>query len=130
MRLVLDTNIIISGFINPAGKPSEILKMVLERKAELCYNTVILAEYESVLTRPKFSKIIKPEIIRRFINIIRSIGFSYNPIPGKITLPDESDRIFYDTARGSGSLLISGNIKHYPQEPFIIPPADFLKQLE
>ena len=98
MRLVLDTNVIVSAFINPEGKPSQILKLVLGRKAELCYNTVILTEYESVMMRQKFSVKIESGIIRRFINIIKNIGFSYNPIPSKIMLPDESDRIFYDTA--------------------------------
>ena len=130
MRLVLDTNVIISAFINPGGKPSQILKMVLGREAELCYNTTILTEYESVMFRPKFSGKIETGIIRHFINIIRNIGFSYDPAHSVIKLTDESDRIFYDTAKGSGSLLISGNIKHFPKEPFIIPPADFLKGLE
>ena len=129
MRLVLDTNVVISAFINPDGKPSQILKLILQRKAELCYNIPILSEYETVTLRPKFSGKINPEHIRRFMDIIRNIGFSYNPVPGKIKLLDESDRIFYDTAKDSGSFLITGNIKHYPKESFIKLPADFLKQL-
>ena len=127
MRLVLDTNVVISAFINPGGKPSQILKMILERRAELCCNSVILSEYESVMMRPKFSGKINTKMICRFISIIRSVSFIYDPIPGNTKLPDESDRIFYDTARGSGSFLISGNIKHYPKESFIMSPADFLK---
>jgi len=127
VRLVLDTNIVISAFINPDGKPSQILKMVLSRKAELYYNTSILNEYESVMLRPKFSNVINSNNVNRFIDIIRSVGISFDPIPGKIELPDESDRIFYDTARESGSFLVSGNLKHYPKEPFIKSPTDFLK---
>ena len=130
MRLVLDTNVVISAFINPDGKPSQILKLVLQRGAELCYNSAILTEYESVALRPKFSKKIDINIIRRFINLIGSIGFSFDPFPSNIKLPYETDRIFYDTAKGSGSILISDNIKHYPKEPFIMLPADFLKQFK
>jgi len=130
MRLVLDTNVVISAFLNPGGKPSQILKMILGREAELCYNSEILYEYESVMLRPKFSSKIDSDIIRRFINLIKSIGFSFHPTPGNAELPDESDRIFYDTAKGSGSVLISGNIKHYPGESFIMSPADFLKVME
>ena len=128
MKLVLDTNVIISAFINPAGNPSQILKLAINRKARLCYNTVILYEYESVMKRPKFSNRIDPKAVSRFIDLIRSIGISYSPVPGNKTLPDESDRIFYDTAKETGSVLVTGNLKHFPQEPFIISPADFMRR--
>ena len=106
MRLVLDTNVIISAFINPNGKPSQIMKLVLERKAELCYNSAILSEYESVMRRRKFSDKIDSGNIRQFINLLSSIGISFDPLPSAIKLQDESDQIFYDTAKGSDSFLI------------------------
>ena len=130
MKLVLDTNVVISAFINPGGKPSQIIKMVLGHKAELCYNSAILSEYESVMLRSKFSHAVNSGNVRRFINLVRSIGISFDPLPSTIKLPDESDRVFYDTARGSGSILITGNKKHFPKESFIMLPADFLKWLE
>ena len=128
MRLVLDTNVVISAFINPDGKPSQIVKMILGRKVEFCYNSVILSEYESVMSRAKFASKIDSGNIRRFIDLLRSIGFSFEPRLSVIKLQDEDDRIFYDTAKESGSVLISGNIKHYPKEPFIVQPADFLER--
>ena len=128
MRLVLDTNVVISAFITPDGKPSQILKIVLQRKAELCYNVSILSEYESVMLRPKFASKIDPRIVGRFINLIRDIGFSCDPLPSGINLLDEADRIFYDTAKESGSMLISGNVKHFPKESFVMLPAAFLKR--
>jgi len=74
MKLVLDTNIVVSAFINPQGIPSRIMWIVLNRKAELIYNSVILSEYESVMLRPKFSSKINPGAIRQFIDLIRSIA--------------------------------------------------------
>ena len=129
MKLVLDTNVIVSAFINPDGKPSVILKMIINRKAELVYNTIILCEYENVLLRKKFSGKIDSGNVRKFINLIRIISTSFNPVPSVIKLSDESDRIFYDTAKESGSILITGNIKHYPNKPFIMTPADYLAQI-
>ena len=128
MQLVLDTNIIISAFINPAGNPSQILKMILNRRADFYYNSAIVSEYENVMRRAKFSGKININNIQRFIDLLRNIGTSYDPIPSKIKLADESDRVFYDTAKGSGSFLITGNIKHYPRELFIVSPADFIKR--
>jgi putative PIN family toxin of toxin-antitoxin system len=124
----MDTNVIVSSFINPNGTPSQIMKIILNRKAELCYNSAILSEYESVMLRRKFSDKINSCHIQQFINLIRSIGISLNPTSSRIRLPDESDRIFYDTARESSSILITGNLKHFPKETFIMLPADFLKQ--
>ena len=127
MRLVLDTNIIISALINPRGRPSQIIKMILTRKAELCYNSAILSEYEKVAMRPKFSKLIDSKKVHRFFILLKSIGIPFDPIPSSIKLPDESDRVFYDTAKGSGSILITGNIKHFPKESFVMTTAEFLE---
>lgn len=38
MRLVLDTNIVISGFINSQGPPARLLRMILNQGADLYYN--------------------------------------------------------------------------------------------
>jgi hypothetical protein len=47
----------------------------------------------------------------------------------KIALPDESDRKFYDVAKATNSLLISGNLKHFPKEPLIMSPVEYLNKL-
>jgi hypothetical protein len=39
---------------------------------------------------------------------------------------DESDRVFYDVAVAGSAMLITGNLKHYPDAPNVIAPADFL----
>jgi hypothetical protein len=49
------------------------------------------------------------------------------PPPSTHAMIDEDDRVFYDTAKFAGAYLITGNIKHYPAEPFIITPAVFLE---
>ena len=128
MKLVLDTNVVVSAFINPNGKPSQVVKLILQHEAELFYNSTILLEYETVMSRQKFSRFISIDSIYRLIDLIGKIGTSYDPCPSKIFMPDESDRIFYDTAIGSGSYLISGNLKHYPKKTFILTPDDLLKQ--
>lgn len=126
----MDTNVIVSSFINSNGKPSMIIKLILNRKAELCYNSAILSEYEGVMLRQKFSDKINSSQIHQFINLIKNIGILFNPASSKIKLPDESDRVFYDTAKDSGSILITGNLKHFPKEPFIMLPADFLNKIQ
>jgi len=56
-------------------------------------------------------------------------GETVAPEQSSIPLPDETDRIFYDTAVASGAVLITGNKKDYPDNPFIFTPADFLRRM-
>jgi len=61
-------------------------------------------------------------------NLLKMFGTQINPPTSTISLPDETDRIFYDTAKSSEAVLITGNIRHYPEEPFIMTPAEFLSK--
>ena len=42
---------------------------------------------------------------------------------------DESDRKFYDTAKTADSYLVTGNIKHFPNDPIVITPAKCIELL-
>jgi putative PIN family toxin of toxin-antitoxin system len=127
MRAVLDTNVIISAFLTANGNSSRILRMILEKKLDFVYNIQILAEYEGVMGRDKFSKKISQEQVKSFISLIKNLGINFLPPASEIPkLVDETDRIFYDTAKNTASILITGNIKHYPNEDFILTPAKFL----
>jgi hypothetical protein len=64
------------------------------------------------------------------IDGIKQIGELSYPIASDIPLSDESDRIFYDTVKANGAILITGNTKHYPTEKFIMTPAEFLNLIE
>jgi putative PIN family toxin of toxin-antitoxin system len=126
LRVVLDTNVVISAFITANGNSARIMRMIFERKFDICYNSIILAEYEGVAARKKFAKNIDQNHVRRFFKIIKTIGVSILPEPSLVPFTDESDRIFYDTAKTGNAVLITGNIKHFPRESFIVLPADFL----
>jgi putative PIN family toxin of toxin-antitoxin system len=54
MRIVLDTNVIVSALLAKESNPSAILQLVLEGVITLCIDDRILAEYGRVLRRPKF----------------------------------------------------------------------------
>ena len=122
-----DTNIIISAALSDTGNPSIIFKMISDGKLHLCYNAQILSEYTDVLSRDKFN--FSPEKQKTFVDKIVEIGIVVNTVSSDISLPDESDRVFYDTAKACKGVLITGNTKHYPNEPFIFTPKDFLKTL-
>ena len=128
IQLVIDTNVIISAALSPNGNPAKILSLIsIENEIHVFFNMKILIEYKEVLSRPKMS--ISQDMQIRIVNAIIRMGSVFEPITSTISLPDETDRIFYDTAKESNSILITGNTKHYPAEPFIMTPIDFLIEL-
>ena len=124
-KIVLDTNVIISAFLTPAGKPATILQLAVQGDFDLYFNTAILVEYEQVLGRSKFADSVNKQRIERFFEIIHSIGTNIICSPGNTDLSHEADRKFYDVAKAAGAILITGNKKHYPDESFIQNPAEF-----
>jgi putative PIN family toxin of toxin-antitoxin system len=122
--VVLDTNILVSAMLTVGGNPSKILEMVLDEELSVYYSRSIMSEYEDVLFRPRFA--FDAERVHFILDAIRESGVLLAPDPSGIQLPDESDRVFYDAAKSGGALLITGNLRHYPPEPFIVTAAGFL----
>lgn len=54
MKVVLDTNVLVSGFLSPSGTPAANLRFVLAGRIAVCFDERIPAEYRDVLTRGKF----------------------------------------------------------------------------
>jgi len=128
-RVVLDTNILVAALLYPLGKPAKTLAFCISKKAEICYNSQIMWEYEDVLFRPRFKFDIE-EIKNTLLTEFKKVGLIIEPTPSTIYMPHESDRIFYDTAKVGDAMLITGNRKHYPDEPFILSPAEFLEKFD
>ncbi|MCL1836810.1 MAG: putative toxin-antitoxin system toxin component, PIN family [Treponema sp.] len=124
-RVVLDTNVLVSALLSN-GAPAAVVDLVTERRIILFYNDNIIAEYWDVLQRAKFD--IRSQRVTRLINAIVKNGISAeNALTSAIPMPDEDDRKFYDVAKASSAFLITGNLKHFPKEPFIVNPSSFLK---
>ena len=126
MKVVIDTNIVISAAISPNGNCAKIIDAIAENKEiQLYYNEKILFEYKEVLSRKHLR--ITDKIQKDIIESIKKAGIELGPNPSEILMPDESDRVFFDTALEADAFLITGNKKHYPAEYFVVLPAEFLK---
>ena len=125
-KIVLDTNVLVSSLLRE-GPPAAIVNLAADGTLIPFYNELILGEYWDVLRRPKFG--FTPMQVHRLIDAIVRIGVAIKPETTKsIPMQDEDDRVFYDTAKESAAYLITGNIKHFPKETFILNPADFLQR--
>jgi len=125
-RVVLDTNVLVSSLLSN-GPPSVIVDLVAEGKIIPFYSDHILGEYWDVLQRSKFD--FNPSQISRLIGDIMRAGMA-TETNASTTMPllDEDDRKFFDAAKASNAFLITGNMRHFPSEPFIVTPSDFLRE--
>lgn len=126
LKIVLDTNIILSAILSENGQPAKIFDLFLEKEVILYYCEAMIDEYKDVLSRERFG--ISRERVGRIINIIRKLGLNAEPKSSTFPMEDESDRIFYDTAHEVYAWLVTGNVKHYPDKDFILTPSAFCKK--
>ena len=124
-RIVLDTNILVSALLSPLGNPAKVYRMFLTGTVTLIYSANIFAEYQDVLHRTRLG--IPANDADIVLAAIRHYGEQIEPKPSDIPMTDEDDRVFYDTAKNAGAYLITGNMKHYPKEPFILTAMNFLE---
>ncbi|MCL4408123.1 MAG: putative toxin-antitoxin system toxin component, PIN family [Thermotogae bacterium] len=128
MNVVLDTNVLISGIINPKGIPADILNFVLNGRLILNLDSRILIEYDRVLKSPKFDfPKIYTEVLLQFIG---GESVLITPEPIKADLLDPSDLPFVEVAIYKDAPLITGNIKHFKniKNLKVYSPKDFLKK--
>lgn len=130
MRVVIDTNVIVSGLLNPYGVPAEILRIIFTGELIPLYDSMIISEYFDVLNRPKFN--FNPENIEIIIKEIEAIGSLVMPVSLKNTLPDPDDNVFLEVAiAGNAKCIITGNKNHFPKKLClgisVFSPSEFLK---
>ena len=84
-----------------------------------------------MLRREKFG--FDPELVDTFLAELRKCGKQLQVTETGVILPDEKDVPFYEVVLESGTgdtYLVTGNIKHFPPEIFIVTPAHFIEIVE
>ena len=91
----------------------------------------IIKEYKEVLSRNKFS--LDSGLINYTILLILERGIEINPTPSNINLVDMKDLVFYEVVlekKNEGAFLITGNKKHFPNDPIVVTASEFLDIIE
>ncbi len=130
MKIVLDTNVVVSGLLSPFGPPAEIVRLVTIEAVQVSYDLRILTEYRQVLLRPAFP--FSQEQVETLLTHIETTGLLVGAHPLPEHLPDPDDEVFLAVALAvQAHYLVTGNLKHYPaknrQGIQIVLPKDFLE---
>jgi putative PIN family toxin of toxin-antitoxin system len=129
LKVVLDTNIIVSALLSPQGLSAKVLNQVLNGKLTIIYDNNIFAEYVDVLHRSKFK--LDKDLVNFIIDFIAKEGEYVIADFQNIQFTDEDDKIFYEVYKsGNVDYLITGNKKHFPEEEGIITVRNFFEKYE
>ena len=123
--VVIDTNVLVSALLsrNPDASTVQVFKALLSDKIIPVYNDEILAEYSDVLRRKKFN--FPESTIQSTIKYFKKYGIYSDRLSTGEDLPDPKDLVFYEVCmakRDKDSMLVTGNMKHFPVKPFIVTP--------
>lgn len=126
---VIDTNVLVSALLSSKDDTAtvQVLGKVITGEIIPVYSNIITKEYREVLSRRKFG--FSADLIEYLMSAIEKYGILVDPSPSGITLPDMKDVPFYEVVlekRDDNAYLVTGNIKHFPKEPFIVTPRELL----
>ena len=129
MKIVLDTNVLVSAILSPNGPPAAVLRALLTERVRLCFDERIVSEYRDVLTRGKFS--FDRDLVDELISFLEAAGSPTLAAPLPIALLDSGNQMFIEVAVASqADFLVTGNLKHFPDEATesvsVLSPREFL----
>jgi putative PIN family toxin of toxin-antitoxin system len=113
MRLVLDTNVLVSMLIRPGAKYLPLIDHIDSASVTILYSPETLSELIDVLGRDKFAKYTTREGIAAFVAWIAEMGELVTITREILLSPDPKDNKFLSLAvSGSADMIVSGDKDH------------------
>ena len=110
MRVVLDTNILVSALIAPAGKPAAIYNAWVEGKFTLLTCVAHLDELLATLQKPRVAELVKPYKAGRLVNQIKRLAEDAGLLPPVNRSPDPTDDFLLALCQaGNADYLVTGD---------------------
>ncbi len=138
MRVVLDTNVVVSGLLRPLGPPARVLSFIPEARIHPVTDGRVIDEYRDVLARPrlKIAPAIATEWLQRFADVAEPILVDQETavrLKG-VVLPDPDDRLFIEVARSAAvDAVVTGNTAHFPRVVLrpvrVLTPRELLAEM-
>ena len=114
IRVVLDTNVLVSANLSEEGLETLVVSLALNRKIQLHVSEPILQEYERVLRYPRLK--FEAKEVARFLARLRRGSVLVMPTRKVSASPDEADNRFLECAEAArADFLVTGNKKHFPK---------------
>jgi putative PIN family toxin of toxin-antitoxin system len=128
LRLVIDTNVIISAAIKPESLQRTTFLLAITKPARLYVSRPILEEYAEVLSRPELH--IRKGLRQQLLQHIKNHSHIVTPSHRLEVAGDPDDNMFLECADSAkADYLVTGNQKHFPifwKKTKVITPREFI----
>jgi len=128
LRLVIDTNVLVSAVLKPDGLQRTTFLLAITKPGRLYVSLPVLEEYAEVLSRPELS--IRRGLRLQLLQLIKNHGHLVTPSRHIEVTNDPDDNIFVECADAArADFLITGNRKHFPaywKNTKIVTPREFV----
>ncbi len=126
--VVIDTNVLVSAVLKSHSVPGSIVELAFDGPIIPILNETIEKEYREVLSRPKFH--LPEDLIEGIMSTFHKRAIYVDAEHLDVELPDPKDLVFYEVVmeerKEEEAYLVTGNIRHFPNRPFIVTPREML----
>ena len=126
--VVIDTNVLVSAVLKSHSIPGSIVELAFDGPIIPILNEAIEKEYREVLSRPKFH--LPEDLIEGIMSTFHKRAIYVDAEHLDVELPDPKDLVFYEVVmeerKEEDAYLVIGNIRHFPNRPFIVTPREML----
>jgi putative PIN family toxin of toxin-antitoxin system len=114
LRLVIDTNVVVSAALKPNGLQRTIFLMAITKPANLYISEAILDEYREVLARRELK--IRQGLPLQIVQLIENRARTIRPQRSLQIAKDPDDDKFLECADAArADYLVTGNLLHFPK---------------
>jgi putative PIN family toxin of toxin-antitoxin system len=114
LRLVIDTNILVSAALKPDGLQRTVLLLAITKPARLYVTEAIFTEYREVPARPELK--IRKGLRRQLLALIKNRAQFVKPTRPLKVAKDPGDDKFIECADAArADYLVTGNRRHFPK---------------
>jgi uncharacterized protein len=138
MRLILDTNILLSALLSPLGATAKLLDAWERKRFTLVACDTLIAELREVAGRPFFRARLRPSVAELLAAGLRDFSLFCRELPSGAIAPDPKDSYLLALAEAShADFLVTGDkdflsLKQHKSTRIVTPAAmiDLLKEAE
>ncbi|MGD0869555.1 MAG: putative toxin-antitoxin system toxin component, PIN family [Bryobacteraceae bacterium] len=113
LRLVIDTNIVVSAALKPDGLQRTVLLLALTKPARLYVTEAMLVEYQEVLARPELQ--IRQGVRQQLLRLIKNHSQMIRAVrPLQVAVDPDDDKFLECADAARADYLVTGNQRHFP----------------
>ncbi len=129
MRLILDTNILLSALLSPRGAPAKLLDAWERKTFTLVTSEALIAEFRDVTSRPFFRARVRASVVELLAAGLQDFSFDCGDLPSGTVAPDPKDSYLLAMAQAShADFLVTGDkqllsLKRHKSTRIVTPAA-------